>query len=88
MARGCSTAMASGKSSSYVDALPPRASSFYDIYHSPNIKLYPANIATYKLYVYNPSIDGNTNFYNIYRARFGDPIGEPACASPTPSSKR
>ena len=36
-------------------------------------RVYPANLATYKLYVYNPSVDGNTRFWNIYNARFGDP---------------
>jgi len=72
-----------GKSTPYVDLYHPGIS-VYDIYHSPNIKLYPANIATYKLYVYNPSIDGNTNFYNIYRERFGDPTGNPPRAIPDP----
>jgi hypothetical protein len=33
----------------------------------------PVNISTWKLYVYNPSISGNTNFYNIYTRYFGDP---------------
>ena len=33
----------------------------------------PINISTWKLYVYNPSITGNTNFYNIYTRYFGDP---------------
>ena len=72
-----------GKSTPYVDLYHPGIS-VYDIYHSPNIKLYPANIATYKLYVYNPSIDGNTNYYNIYRERFGDPTGNPPRAIPDP----
>ncbi len=36
-----------------------------------------ASLATYKLYVYNPSIAGNTSFWNIYLARFGDPVAEP-----------
>ncbi len=37
-----------------------------------------ASLATYKLYVYNPSIAGNTSFWNVYLARFGDPVAEPA----------
>ena len=39
--------------------------------------VHTATLATYKLYVYNPSIAGNTNFYNIYLARFGDPTAQP-----------
>ena len=35
----------------------------------------PVNIATYKLYVYNPSTTGNGNFYGIYLDRFGNPTG-------------
>jgi hypothetical protein len=34
----------------------------------------PANLATYKLYVYNPSISGNSNFWTIYATYFGDPL--------------
>jgi len=49
----------------------------YDIYKTPNVKVYPANISTYKLYVYNPSIEGNTNFWNIYLKYFGNPAGQP-----------
>jgi len=33
----------------------------------------PVNISTWKLYIYNPSVSGNTNFYNIYLKYFGDP---------------
>jgi fibronectin type 3 domain-containing protein len=33
----------------------------------------PANLATYKLYVYNPSISGNANFWSIYNNYFGNP---------------
>ncbi len=33
----------------------------------------PVNISTWKLYVYNPSLWGNKNFYNIYLRYFGDP---------------
>jgi hypothetical protein len=45
-----------------------------DIYKNPHVKVYPYNLATYKLYVYNPSISGNTSFWNIYKARFGNSI--------------
>lgn len=37
----------------------------------------PKNLATFKLYVYNPSIPGNTNFYNIYRLYFGSTFAKP-----------
>lgn len=51
----------------------------------------PRNIATYKLYVYNPSIgakrpygdlsrqscSGNANFWKIYWKYFGNPLGKP-----------
>jgi len=33
----------------------------------------PVNISTWKLYVYNPSLTGNSNFYKIYLRYFGDP---------------
>ena len=33
----------------------------------------PENISTWKLYVYNPSLSGNDNFYKIYLRYFGDP---------------
>jgi hypothetical protein len=65
----------------------------YDIYQTPNVKVYPANLSTYKLYVYNPSIgaktpygdlsaqasnlSGNANFWMIYRKHFGDPTANP-----------
>lgn len=39
--------------------------------------VHTASLATYKLYVYNPSVSGNTNFYNIYLSRFGDPAAQP-----------
>ena len=38
----------------------------------------PGNIATFKLYVYNPSIAGNTSFYNLYVGYFGDPFASPS----------
>lgn len=34
----------------------------------------PANLATYKLYVYNPSISGNSTFWTVYAKYFGDPL--------------
>lgn len=37
----------------------------------------PKNLATFKLYVYNPSIPGNTNFHNIYTRYFGSPMANP-----------
>lgn len=37
----------------------------------------PKNLATFKLYVYNPSVPGNTNFYNIYTRYFGSPMANP-----------
>jgi hypothetical protein len=58
------------------------------------VKLVAANISTYKLYVYNPSIgvdtkyygdmskapglSGNSNFWTIYRRFFGDTFANPA----------
>jgi hypothetical protein len=46
----------------------------WDIYRHPNIAIFPWSLATYKLYVYNPSISGNTSFWNIYTSRFGNPV--------------
>ena len=55
--------------------IPPfTAGMSYPVYTG---KVYPANWATYKLYIYNPSIDGNTNFWNIYLKHFGNPAGNP-----------
>ena len=62
-----------------------------DIYRKPKVTLYPKNLATYKLYVYNPSIGadkpygnlsgqactGNANFWRIYRMYFGSTFGYP-----------
>lgn len=64
-----------------------------DIYQKPNVKVYPASLATYKLFIYNPSIgakvpygdlsaqsssvSGNANFWLIYRKYFGDPLAVP-----------
>ena len=70
-----------GKNGSTIPLYVP-GMSFEDIYAHKT--LHPGTLATYKLYVYNPSISGNTNFYNIYLARFGDPMGEPAISIPDP----
>jgi hypothetical protein len=64
-----------------------------DIYRTPNIPVRTANLATYKLYIYNPSIgaktpygdlssqasnlSGNANFWMIYRKNFGDTFAAP-----------
>jgi len=34
----------------------------------------PENVATFKLYTYNPSFEGNKNFWSIYNNYFGDPL--------------
>lgn len=60
-------------------------------YKAGSTTIYPANLATYKLYVYNPSIgasapygdlssqagslSGNANFWYLYWKYFGDPFG-------------
>lgn len=49
----------------------------WDKYLNPDVKVYPETLATYKLYIYNPSIGGNTNFWNIYLSRFGNPAADP-----------
>jgi hypothetical protein len=60
----------------------------YWVYGKKGAHVHPKNLATYKLYVYNPSIgarkpygnlsrqacSGNANFWRIYRAYFGDPL--------------
>jgi len=82
-----------GKSTSYV-ALYYSGIRTWDIYQSPKVAIYPGNIATYKLYTYNPSIgaktpygdlsaqsgqlSGNANFWKIYWSWFGDPFADPA----------
>ena len=64
-----------------------------DIYRKPKVTLHPANVATYKLFVYNPSIGakkpygdlsaqknmctGNANFWLIYRKYFGGTFANP-----------
>jgi len=40
-------------------------------------KIIPRNLATFKLYVYNPSVPGNTNFFTIYSRYFGSPLASP-----------
>jgi hypothetical protein len=40
--------------------------------------LYPVNLTTYKLYVYNPHLGGNQNFWTIWNRYFGDPMGSAA----------
>jgi hypothetical protein len=49
----------------------------------------PLNLATYKLYTYNPSFDGNKNFWTIHENYFGDPLAafHPAKVSVTVASK-
>jgi hypothetical protein len=37
--------------------------------------LWPVNLTTYKLYVYNPHLGGNQNFWTIWNRYFGDPMG-------------
>jgi hypothetical protein len=65
-----------------------------DIYVKPNVSVKTANVATYKLFIYNPSIgaktpygdlstqssslSGNANFWMIYRKNFGDTFANPA----------
>jgi len=40
-------------------------------------KIHPKSLATFKLYVYNPSVPGNTNFSTIYNRFFGSPLASP-----------
>jgi len=61
-----------GKPPTYVPVWTPGLSNDY----TPD-GVRTATLATYKLYVYNPSVAGNTNFYNIYLSRFGDPAAQP-----------
>jgi hypothetical protein len=35
--------------------------------------VHPANAATFSMYTYNPSINGNRNWWTIYQRYFGDP---------------
>ena len=66
-----------------------------DIYRDPKVTLHMKNLATYKLYVYNPSIGtyapygdisgrsvtGNANFWKIYRRYFGSTFAQPRMRS-------
>ena len=63
-----------GEASKGSGIAPFTAGMSYSVYTG---KVYPANWATYKLYIYNPSISGNTNFWNIYLKHFGNPAGNP-----------
>ena len=90
-----------GKTTSYID-LYYLGIPYEDIYQSPHVLLHPANIATYKLYVYNPSIgakspygdltaqasnlSGNANFWYIYKSWFGSPVGGDGTAPITTAS--
>ena len=61
----------------------------YWVYGKKGAHVSPTTLATYKLYVYNPSIgarapygslskqacSGNANFWKVYRKHFGDPLG-------------
>jgi hypothetical protein len=40
--------------------------------------LHPMNVTTYKLYVYNPHLGGNQNFWTLWNRYFGDPMGSAA----------
>ena len=64
----------------YINAFYPGIT-YLDIYRRPKVVIHPYSIATYKLYVYNPSIAGNTNFWNIYRSQFGNPLWPAAIKS-------
>lgn len=64
-----------------------------DIYQSPHVSVKTRSLATYKLYIYNPSIgaktpygdlrsqvsnlSGNANFWWIYSVNFGSPLAAP-----------
>jgi hypothetical protein len=64
-----------------------------DSYQKPAVTVKTANLATYKLYIYNPSVgakapygdlssqknslSGNANFWVIFRKYFGDPMANP-----------
>ena len=62
----------------------------YWVYGKKGAHVHPKNLATLKLYVYNPSIgahkpygdlskqacSGNANFWKIYRKHFGNPLSE------------
>jgi Repeat of unknown function (DUF5648) len=77
-------------STSYVQ-LFHRGITVTDIYQHPNVTVTPANVATYKLYIYNPSIGakkpygdlsgqsslgGNAAFWRTYSTWFGNPTAD------------
>jgi hypothetical protein len=82
-----------GKNGSTVALWKAPSTVVFDGYQSPKLPVKTANLATYKLYVYNPSIgakapygdlskqsgsvSGNANFWIIYRKYFGDPFAAP-----------
>ena len=82
-----------GKNGSKIARWKAPSTVVYDVCHSPKVAVKTANLATYKLYIYNPSIgaktpysdlskqagsvSGNANFWMIYRKYFGDPFAAP-----------
>jgi hypothetical protein len=82
-----------GKNGSTIALWKPPTTVVKDIYQTPNVSVKTENLATYKLYVYNPSIgaktpygdlssqasnlSGNANFWMIYRKYFGDTFANP-----------
>ena len=83
-----------GKNGSTIPLWKPPTTPVKDIYQSPNVSVNTANLSTYKLYIYNPSIgaktpygdlssqasslSGNANFWMIYRKYFGDTFATPS----------
>jgi hypothetical protein len=82
-----------GKNGSTIALWKAPTTTVMDIYKHPNVVVKTANLATYKLYIYNPSIgakspygdlssqasnlSGNANFWMIYRKSFGDTFAAP-----------
>jgi len=79
-----------GKTTTYVALFHPGIT-VTDTFQHPNVIVKPVNVATYKLYIYNPSIgakppygdlssqsglSGNANFWHIYTAWFGNPTAD------------
>jgi hypothetical protein len=83
-----------GKNGSTIPLWKSPYTTVKDIYQDPNVSVKTANVSTYKLYIYNPSIgaktpygdlssqsshlSGNANFWMIYRKHFGDTFANPA----------
>ena len=83
-----------GKNGSTIPLWKPPYTEVEDIYVTPKVTVKTANVATYKLFKYNPSIgaktpygdlssqssslSGNANFWMIYRKHFGDTFANPA----------